>query len=314
MSDTQAAQNLNPHDPSFNDSANTQANNTRPDPSQLAEFHANGAPWQQNVDGQCPTGLTTGEVLQWAANKWGLNPSLLYSEASVETGWNQAAAGDCVNGVCGSHGLLQVPDVASRPNHADNALAGLRLASESTCFNADYYAARLYATYHGEIQGQVTPPGNVAAAIQAWYQGPYGARGPGAYSAKVCGNLNNPTGHALRAQIDFGGGQGADFNPLGQAQDPQQAQQDPCIVNPNQLPNFPGIGGGGIAVSDAETEANTANIANQAAAIQENTDVLAQLTFQHCEAEEQAWRQNVNTATEPSAWDASQNVRESQAP
>ena len=55
------------------------------------------------------------------------------------------------------------------------------LARESSCFNADFWAARLFATFHG-ITGQ-SPSGDIGSAIQSWYDG--SAWSPGSYTSEV---------------------------------------------------------------------------------------------------------------------------------
>ncbi|MBV8773009.1 MAG: hypothetical protein JO166_11890 [Deltaproteobacteria bacterium] len=159
--------------------------------AQLAAFHATADPWggvTARIDGACPLWHpTTAQVLQWAAHKWGINPALLYAEATIEGDWDMTSIGDAG----GSSGVLQVADrPANRPGGEDHAFpgfagAGSMLARESTCFNADYYAGHLYAVYHGLMVGQKTPPGDINAAIQEWFIG-WTATAPGPYSQKVC--------------------------------------------------------------------------------------------------------------------------------
>jgi hypothetical protein len=134
------------------------------------------------IDGACPmANPTTAEVLQWAANKWGINPLLLYAEATQEGDWDQTTLGD--DGT--SSGVLQISDRDSsqHPSHAFPGFsgAGSMLARENTCFNADYYAAHLYAVFHGLTRE--TPPGNIGTAIQCWFVGHVSAPGP--YTAEV---------------------------------------------------------------------------------------------------------------------------------
>ncbi|MBV9481548.1 MAG: hypothetical protein JO249_12475 [Acidobacteria bacterium] len=154
--------------------------------AQLAAWHAAypaNSVWQR-VDGACNLGAnpTTAEVLQWAGNKWGISPQLMYAEATVEGDWNMLAVGDAG----GSHGLLQVNDrVANRPggqNHAAPGFngAGANLAQENSCFNADVYGARAYASYQQSH--------NEAGAIQQWFNL---QNSPGPYSQKVCSTLQS---------------------------------------------------------------------------------------------------------------------------
>lgn len=162
--------------------------------AQLAAFHATADPWggvTARIDGACPLSHpTTAQVLQWAAHKWGINPALLYAEATIEGDWDMTSIGDAG----GSSGVFQVADrPANRPGGDDHAFpgfagAGSMLARESTCFNADYYAGHLYAVYHGLMVGQKTPPGDINAAIQEWFIG-WTATAPGPYSQKLCSVL-----------------------------------------------------------------------------------------------------------------------------
>jgi hypothetical protein len=75
------------------------------------------------TDGACPmANPTSAEVLQWAANKWGINPLLMYAEATNESHWDQTAIGD--HG--GSSGLFQVADrnTSYEPKHTFPGFAG----------------------------------------------------------------------------------------------------------------------------------------------------------------------------------------------
>jgi hypothetical protein len=146
------------------------------------------------IDGACQLGSnpTTAEVLQWAANKWGMNPILFYAEASQEGDWNNDSLGDwnTVNGIYigTSSGVLQVAD-RNPPNHAFPGFVGASsmLARENTCFNADMYGAMVYASYSG-ISGW-SPAGNVDAAIQTWFEGT--ATLPYSYTTEVYAHINS---------------------------------------------------------------------------------------------------------------------------
>jgi hypothetical protein len=146
-----------------------------------------GATWQaeaDRVDGACPlANPTTAEVLQWAANKWGINPILMYAEVTEESSWNQMGIGDNGN----SSGLLQVADRGY--NHAFPGFggSGSMLARENSCFNADFFAAWIYSAFNGLQTG--TSGGDVGTAIQSWYSGQ--ATSAGAYTAGVYGMLSN---------------------------------------------------------------------------------------------------------------------------
>jgi len=140
-----------------------------------------GSSWQpvaDRIDGACPiANPTTAEVLQWAANKWGINPLLLYAGAAGESEWDQTAAGD--NGTSG--GLFMVADRGAY--HAFPGFGGLgsMLARENTCFNADFYAAYIYSAFNGLLTG--VPGGDIGTAIQSWASNP--ATSAGAYTEYI---------------------------------------------------------------------------------------------------------------------------------
>jgi hypothetical protein len=139
------------------------------------------------IDGACPlANPTTAEVLQWAANKWGINPLLLYADAANESGWDQTAIGD--SGL--SAGVFQVADRNSnaRPYHAFPGFdgAGSMLARENTCFNADFFGAWVFASFHGIVG---SPGGDIGVAIQSWYSG--SATSAGSYTFSFDSILNN---------------------------------------------------------------------------------------------------------------------------
>ena len=149
------------------------------------------------IDGACPlVNPTTAEVLQWAANKWGINPLLLYAEAVQEGQWDNLALGDYYNGIGTSSGLLQVADrqLPGQPPHAWPGFNGAsaNLSRENSCFNADFYSAIMWAAFAGQLgQGPQTPPANIGAAVQAWYAGFWGTTGPGGYSDSVGAHLTH---------------------------------------------------------------------------------------------------------------------------
>ncbi len=143
---------------------------------QLNEFWSAyaGSSWydvSQRIDGACPlSSPTTAEILQWAAYKWGINPLVLYAEATQEGDWDNTSLGDWSDGIGTSSGVFQVADrnTADRPHHSFPGFTGggANLARENTCFNADFYAAHLYAAFNG-LTGEC-PAGDIGAAMQAW--------------------------------------------------------------------------------------------------------------------------------------------------
>ena len=136
------------------------------------------------IDGACPiANPTTAEAIQWAGNKWGINPIVMYAEATVESGWDETAVGD--NG--SSSGLFQVADRNAWHAFPGFDGGGSMLARENSCFNADFWAGRLFAAFNG-ITGQ-SPAGDIGSAIESWYQG--WATAPGGYSAYVYSMMDN---------------------------------------------------------------------------------------------------------------------------
>jgi hypothetical protein len=76
---------------------------------------------------------------------------------------------------------------SSQPNHAFAGFAGAgsMLSRENTCFNADFFAAHLYAAYQGWT-GEC-PGGDIGTAIETWWSA---ATSAGVYTARVYQNLN----------------------------------------------------------------------------------------------------------------------------
>jgi hypothetical protein len=148
--------------------------------------------WAQRIDGACPiANPTTAEALQWAANKWGINPLLMYAEATEEGDWDNTTLGDVHDGIGTSSGVLQVADTntSSAPEHAWQGFsgAGHRLSRENTCFNADFYAARLWAAFNG-ITGEC-PQGDIGACVESWMYGHVSSAG--SYAKLVFGHLSS---------------------------------------------------------------------------------------------------------------------------
>lgn len=154
--------------------------------NQLASFHAawGNDPVMNRVDGACNLGPnpTTAEVLQWAADKWGISPLVTYAEATNDSRWNQHAVGDygC------SIGIAQVAfcDNAERRNHVIRGLNGSPLPGENTCFAIDLYAAFIYK----RVSGGGCAHGNIDIAIQQWARGG-GVCSPGTYSQDNCASI-----------------------------------------------------------------------------------------------------------------------------
>jgi hypothetical protein len=123
---------------------------------------------------------TTDEIIQWAANKHGLDAKLLRAVAAVESWWHMSTNGD--NG--DSFGLFQL----RRPYHCCDFLA-----AGDTAFNADYYGAIIRAYYDGRETWLNTVTGNgrryragdLWGSVGAWFSGRWHDEGAEHYVAKV---------------------------------------------------------------------------------------------------------------------------------
>jgi hypothetical protein len=86
-----------------------------------------GRRWQaeaDRVDGACPiANPTTAEVLQWGANKWGINPLLLYAVATNESSWDQTGMA-----------ILAAQVVSCRSLTAAIITPGQALVVQATCW------------------------------------------------------------------------------------------------------------------------------------------------------------------------------------
>jgi hypothetical protein len=177
-----------------NAAANSYAFTHQGDPqyaAQLSAFHAawGGDPIASRVDGNCAAlgpNPTTGEILQWAAYRWGISPLVLYAEASDDGGWDMTSIGD--NG--GSVGVAQVAD-SNNPTHPHHAIRGLNigegghlLPSENTCFNVDLMASAVYRQYVGNDCGH----GNFVLALSTWMSGPTHC-GANTYTSRMCSSI-----------------------------------------------------------------------------------------------------------------------------
>jgi autotransporter family porin len=117
---------------------------------------------------------TTDEIIQWAAWKWGLDEDIIRAAAVNESGWDQANAGDVVNGTPYSFGIMQV----RRPDGQQyNGWQGTHpLSQQSTPFNIDFYGAVLRSGIDGYQTWMLSrwPTMNNADVwgwVGAWYSG-----------------------------------------------------------------------------------------------------------------------------------------------
>ena len=123
-------------------------------------------PYRRFVDGRFKG--TTGEIIQWASIKWGIDTNTMRAVAAVESWWDMDTVGD--NG--DSFGLYQV----RRPYHC---LGDCRIARYFTAFNADYYGAIIRSYFDGRQTWLNTVSGNgrryragdLEGSLGAWYSG-----------------------------------------------------------------------------------------------------------------------------------------------
>jgi hypothetical protein len=111
-------------------------------------------------------------------------------EATQEGNWDQITLGD--DGT--SSGVLQVADrdTSAHRYHAFPGFAsrGSMLARENTCFNADYYAARLYSAFHGLTGECDGTGGDIGTELQEWYDGSATCSG-GSYTTLIYNHLTS---------------------------------------------------------------------------------------------------------------------------
>ncbi len=157
---------------------------------QLRYFHANSdMPYQRWVDGQY-TG-TTDDIIEWAANKWGLPEDVLRAVAVHETWWEMGFLGDDGD----SFGIFQV----RQPYHCC-----FPFTHDSTAFNADYYGGIIRAYYDGEMDwlnnpnvrpdnGKTYRAGNLWESVGAWVGGRWHTPQTAEYIANVKRHLRERT-------------------------------------------------------------------------------------------------------------------------
>jgi hypothetical protein len=133
---------------------------------------------------------TTGEILEWAACKWGWSQDFAMAEAFQESTWVQSTAGD--NGH--SFGILQV---RASPNSdspsADLGWGGFPWTEQSTALDADAQMAYLRSCYDGDTPwlGNGYQAGNVWGCIGSWYSGDWLSAAAEGYISRVQAALNS---------------------------------------------------------------------------------------------------------------------------
>jgi hypothetical protein len=158
---------------------NATATRTVPTAAQLRTFLAESNDWgrcnplKARVTGSF-TG-TTDEIIQWAAQKWGVGEDLVRAAAVTESFWRASTVGDGGR----SFGLMQIKSTASPGTFP--------MSRDSVAFNVDYYAAtlRYYVDGCATWLGSGYAGGDVWGAIGAWYSGDWHDADSEEYIAKV---------------------------------------------------------------------------------------------------------------------------------
>jgi soluble lytic murein transglycosylase-like protein len=145
--------------------SNERANRTVPTVAELAAFRR--ASRGQGIAAHVAGGFTgtTGEIIEWAAHKWGISPDVLRAQAAAESSWDQDKIGDQGR----SFGLMQIKRTIWRGSYP--------LSRNSTAFNVDLAAAILRQAYDGRATWY-KPAGYGAgdqwASLGAYYSGRWG--------------------------------------------------------------------------------------------------------------------------------------------
>src|SRR4051794_22642248 len=116
---------------------NRRANLRVPTSAELARFRraSRGQGVGKRVTGRFKG--TTGEIIHWAALKWGFDPDLLRAQAVTESSWHQDSVGDRGR----SFGLMQVKRTKWHGSYP--------LSELSTAFNVDLAASILRQAFDG---------------------------------------------------------------------------------------------------------------------------------------------------------------------
>jgi hypothetical protein len=163
-----------------NVAANDTANHTVPSGTVAWGPWAQRISFFQDVDGNF-TG-TTGEILEWAACKWGWDQSYAMAEAVIESTWRQSE----VSG--GSYGILQVKvSAGGAAPSANSGWGGYPQIQESTALDADAQMAYLRACYDGDTTwlGNGYAAGNAWGCIGSWYSGQWLTSAADGYISRV---------------------------------------------------------------------------------------------------------------------------------
>jgi hypothetical protein len=172
--------------------ANTTANHDIPPAG--TDFH--WGPWTRQSPGEAAYFAhvdgdfagTTGEILEWAACKWGWDQDYAFAEAVRESSWVQSTAGDS------TYGILQI--MASKHDESptlENGFGGYPWTQNSTALNADAQMAFLRSCYDGDDTwlGPSYHAGDAWGCIGSWYSGQWYSAAADGYISRVQAALNS---------------------------------------------------------------------------------------------------------------------------
>ena len=131
---------------------------------------------------------TTGEILEWAACKWGWDQDYAMAEAVMESVWKQSE----VSG--NSFGILQVSvsQDGDSPS-ANSGWGGYPWVQQSTAVDADAQMAYLRACYDGDTSwlGNGYHAGDAWGCIGSWFSGEWYSGAANGYISDVQGFLGS---------------------------------------------------------------------------------------------------------------------------
>jgi hypothetical protein len=133
---------------------------------------------------------TTGEILEWAACKWGWDQDYAMAEAIDESVWKQSQVNN------NAFGILQVSvsQDGDSPS-ANSGWGGYPWVQESTAVNADAQMAYLRSCYDGDVTylGNGYHAGDAWGCIGSWFSGQWYDSGATGYISDVQGFLSSKT-------------------------------------------------------------------------------------------------------------------------
>jgi hypothetical protein len=133
---------------------------------------------------------TTGEILEWAACKWGWDQDYAFAEAVIESVWQQSE----VNTSGNSYGILQVAvSHDGDPPSANSNWGGYPWVQQSTAVDADAQMAYLRACYDGKMPwlGNGYHAGDAWGCIGSWFSGEWYDSAAEGYISSVQAQLDS---------------------------------------------------------------------------------------------------------------------------